>query len=74
MCNKKAVNITNLGFTDCKYTIEGEQESGLKVLEEKTAEGGRFTTFVNGEDVRWSYLDVTTKPKNGIRTVRDQIN
>jgi hypothetical protein len=64
MCNAKAVNITNLGFTDCQYTIEGEQETGLKVVEEKTAGGGHLTTFVNGDDVHWSYLDVTTKPKN----------
>jgi hypothetical protein len=62
LCNKKAKNVTNLGFYGCKYTIEGEKEGGEEVKKEEIAERERFTTFVNGDNIKWEYLEVTTKP------------
>jgi DNA repair exonuclease SbcCD ATPase subunit len=61
-CNVKAVNVNNLGFYGCYYTITGWKEGAKKGIDipKTQAESSRFTTFLNGDNTEWAFLEVVT--------------
>ena len=61
--DEKKVIIDNMGFSDCKYTIQGKQKGQKKFEKISETKDDEFTTFKKGEKVKWIYLQVITTPK-----------
>lgn len=56
-------SITNLGFWNCEYEIEGQrQDEADPTKKTKVASKEAFTTFEEGDNVSWVYLNIKTKP------------
>ena len=65
ICNKIAKEVDNCGFWGCVVSWYGMLEGSDKEIEESGLEAGdeNFLTFknTNYDQVKWDFLDVTTK-------------
>lgn len=55
-------NINNLGFWNCKYTIDGMRDAEPPSKEYDTAPSDKYKTFKPSENCKWAYLEVTAEP------------
>ena len=67
VCLKNLANkdITNILFSNCKFSIEGFSDGKKKEIKDRMTGQGKYVSYKDEEPqdlANWNYLDVTASP------------